>query len=42
MNTLFDYPDPLEPGDTPLDTYTDTELGELIKSWSKDLTSGSE
>lgn len=42
MNTLFDYPDPLEPDDTPLNTYSDSELGELIKSWSKDLTSDPE
>ena len=39
MNSLFDYPDPLQPGDQPLSAFTDIELGELVESWRKDLTS---
>lgn len=37
QHTIFDYPDPLTPDDTPLDGHTDTQLAAIIREW-KDLT----
>ena len=36
-HTLFDYPNPLTPGDTPLAEHTDSQLAEMIREW-KHLT----
>jgi len=36
--TLFDYPDPLLPGDMPLKGWSDFELDILLECWRKDLT----